>query len=209
MYYSQLGQDEFIDNFFEKKEKGVFVDIGANDGVKLSNTFFLEKERKWNGICVEPLPVEFKKLQENRSSININVAVSDFNGETDFTYIEGYANMLSGIPNNYEKQYENYISESVKNHGDKVHNIRVPVRTLQSILDEYNILDIDFCSVDTEGSEYNILKSIDFDKTNIKIIVVENNSGETKVKEFLESKGYVLFKKISQDDFFINKKLIK
>lgn len=209
MYYSQLGQDKFIDNFFKKKENGVFIDVGANDGVKLSNTYFLEKERNWTGICIEPLPVEFKELQSNRKSINLNVAVSDFNGETDFTYIEGYANMLSGIPNNYHEQYQNYISESVKTHGDKVHNIKVQVRTLQNILDEYNVLDIDFCSIDTEGSEYNILKSIDFIRTRIKIIIVENNTGESNVKEFLESVGFELFKKVSQDDFYINKNIIK
>jgi hypothetical protein len=64
-YYSQIRQDRYIDFFFSKKRNGVFVDIGANDGVTLSNTYFLEKERHWTGICIEPIPSSFEKLKAN------------------------------------------------------------------------------------------------------------------------------------------------
>ena len=57
MYISQLGQDKFIDEFFGKKEKLTFLDVGAHDGVTISNTFFLEKNRNWNGICIEAQPI--------------------------------------------------------------------------------------------------------------------------------------------------------
>jgi FkbM family methyltransferase len=207
-YYSQLGQDKFIDDFFNKKENGIFVDVGANDGITLSNTFFLEKERNWEGICIEPLPLEFKKLSENRKSINLNLGVSNFEGESDFTYVEGCANMLSGISDTFNEKHINYINDSVKKHGDKIHNIKIYVKKLQTILDEYNIKDIDFCSIDTEGSEFNVISSIDFNKTKIKIFIIENNYNDVNVKELLESKGYTLYKKISQDNFFIKNELI-
>ena len=71
-YISQIGQDRFIDEFFNKKENGFFVDVGANEGVRISNTYFLEKVRNWKGICIEPLPVEFKELQKNSNVINGN-----------------------------------------------------------------------------------------------------------------------------------------
>lgn len=208
-YISQIGQDRFIDEFFDKKENGFFIDIGANEGVQISNTYFLEKNRNWKGICIEPLPVEFKKLSENRTSINLNVCVSDFNGETDFTYVEGYANMLSGISDMYHKTHKERVLGEVNHYGGTIHNIKVPVRTLQSILDEYNVTEVDFCSIDTEGSEFSIVKSIDFDKTLIKVFIIENNYKETDIEEFLKTKGYDLYKKLEWDDVFIKKEFIK
>jgi FkbM family methyltransferase len=208
-YVSQLGQDRFIDEFFEQKENGFFVDIGANEGVRISNTFFLEKIRKWKGICIEPLPVEYKELQKNRTSINFNICVSDFEGITDFTYVEGYANMLSGISDAYHKTHMERILGEVNHYGGKIHNIKVPCRRLQSIFDELKITEVDFCSIDTEGSEFKIIKSIDFDRTLVKVFIIENNYKETQIEDFLISKGYVLYKKIEWDDVFIKKEYIK
>ena len=211
MYCSQLGQDRFIDEFFKQKRNGVFVDIGASEGVIISNTFFLEKERGWTGICIEPLPIQFNKLIENRNSINLNVCVSNFEGETDFAYVECEnvsTNMLSGISDEYNKKHIERILGEVKHYGGKIHNIKVPVKPLQSILDEYKMLEIDFCSIDTEGSEFSIIKSLDFDKTNIKVLIIENNYQETVIQEFLEQKEYILYKKLAFDDIFIRKELI-
>jgi len=114
MYISQLGQDKFIDEFFEKKENLTFLDVGAHDGATISNTFFLEKTRNWNGICIEAQPTIFEKLRVNRNCICVNVAVSNFEGETDFTYVEGYANMLSGISDEYNKTHIDRIKIFIK-----------------------------------------------------------------------------------------------
>ena len=208
-YSSQIGQDRFIDEFFDKKENAFFVDIGASDGITCSNTYFLEKYRKWKGICIEPLPEEFKKLQNNRISINLNVSVSDFEGETDFTHIEGYANMLSGITKEYNETHLERIKGEVNHYGGKINNIKVPVKSLQSIFDEYNVKDVDFCSIDTEGSEFNIVKSINFEKTLIKVFIIENNYKETEIEEFLKNKNYTLHTKLEWDDVFINEKFLK
>jgi len=175
--------------------------------VTISNTFFLEKTRNWKGVCIEAQPTEFEKLKKNRSSICVNVAVSNFDGETKFTCVEGYANMLSGISNEYNDTHIGRIEGEVNHYGGKISEITVPVRTLQSILDEHNLTDIDFCSIDTEGSEYNIVQSIDFEKTNIKVFIIENNYKETNIQEYLETKGYFLYKKIEWDDVFVKKEL--
>lgn len=205
MYKSQIGQDEFIDNFFQKKEGLIFLDIGAHDGVSLSNTYFLEKNRNWSGICVEPQPSEFEKLKNNRNCVCLNVAISDYEGETNFTHIEGYANMLSGIDENYDERHRDRIQSEVEVYGGKINNIKVTVKKLQTILDEENLLDIDFCSIDTEGSEFKILKSIDFSRTNIKVFIIEKNYNDFSVRNFLESKGYELYKTIEWDDVFVKK----
>lgn len=209
MYTSQLGQDRFIDEFFDKSENLTFLEIGAHDGITNSNTYFLEKFRNWRGICIEPQIEQFEKLKQNRISTCINVAISDFEGETDFTYVDGYANMLSGLSDDYHKTHMERLKGEVNHYGGFISNRKVQVKTLQSILDEHKIFDIDFCSIDTEGSEFKIVKSIDFDRTNIKIFIIENNYKETDIKNFLESKGYVLHTNLEWDDVFINKKNLK
>ena len=98
-YKSQHKQDEFIVNYFKEKRNGVFVDIGAHDGITLSNTYILEKEYGWTGICIEPMEHEYKKLEACRSCITYNCACYDTNGTEKFTMLEydGYPDMLSGI----------------------------------------------------------------------------------------------------------------
>jgi FkbM family methyltransferase len=204
-YYSQLGQDRFIDEYYNQKENGVFLDIGAHDGKTLSNTYFLEKTRNWRGICVEAQPVLFEDLNKNRSSTNLNCAISNYNGEIEFTFVDGYANMLSGISDDYNDSHKNRITNEVERHGGSINKIIVKARTLQDVLDEYNIYDIDFCSIDTEGSEFRIVQSIDFTKTNIKVFIIENNYQDTIIKDFLEKNGYYLHSKIQWDDVFVKK----
>jgi FkbM family methyltransferase len=202
-YYSQLMQDKFVDEYLKQKENGFFIEIGAHDGVSCSNTLFFEEFRNWDGICIEPGTEEFKKLNENRKSKNINACVSDYDGESEFTYIEGYSMMLSGLSETYNQSHQNRINNEVNHYGGTINKLIMPVFKLQTILDNLNIKDVDYCSIDTEGSEFNIIKSIDFDKANIKIFSIENNYGDTQIQNYLESKGYILYKKIQWDDIFI------
>jgi FkbM family methyltransferase len=202
-YHSQLGQDKFVDEYLQFKENGVFIEIGAHDGRSCSNTLFFEENRNWKGICIEPGPEEFKKLTENRKSININACVSDYDGQSEFTYIEGYSMMLSGLSENYNYSHQNRIDSEVNSNGGTVNKIQMPVYKLQTILDNHHIFEVDYCSIDTEGSEFNIIKSIDFDKTNIKVFSIENNYGDEDIKNYLETKGYILYTKIQWDDIFI------
>ena len=65
MYYSQCKQDQYInESFFKGKDSGVFVDIGAHNGISLSNSYFFEKELGWNGVCIEPMPEVYSELKK-------------------------------------------------------------------------------------------------------------------------------------------------
>ena len=84
-YYSQIGQDKYTNEiFFKGMENGFFVDIGAHDGIELSNSYFFEKTKNWKGICIEPLPDIYKLLKKNRKCICIEGAISINNGYQDF-----------------------------------------------------------------------------------------------------------------------------
>ena len=85
-FYSQNGQDHIIyNNFFvSKKDKGVFIEIGADNGIDNSNTLFFEESLGWEGICIEPRPKAFAKLTENRNCLCKCAAISNKNGVSSF-----------------------------------------------------------------------------------------------------------------------------
>src|SRR5579859_1429704 len=74
-YVSQYGQDAIVDKLLGHMTAGVFVDVGAYDGVTLSNTYFLETTRGWTGVCFEPNPATFEQLRAKRSCVCENVGV--------------------------------------------------------------------------------------------------------------------------------------
>ena len=159
-FFSQFGQDKFVnETFFKNKKGGVFIDIGAYDGVKFSNTYFFEKYLDWQGICIEPIPSIFAELEKNRNCICINCAVSNIEGISDFVIFEDFQ-MISGLTD----KFDSYHLETFKDfHENRKKNfIKVNCYLLNDFLDKYGIQKIDYLSIDTEGCELEILRSIDF-----------------------------------------------
>ncbi len=195
-YCSQYGQDKLInERFIHNKKNGFFVDIGAHDGVTYSNTCFFERELNWKGICFEPLSQPFKKLFcERPGSICINACVSPHKGELEFFEVQGYSEMLSGIVGTYHPRHLERLKREVKQYGGSYCITKVPSLRFNDVMNEHDITHIDVLSIDTEGSELEILKSIDFEKISIDIILVENNYGTPGMRRLLESKGYRFIK---------------
>jgi FkbM family methyltransferase len=203
-FYSQYGQDKWLERkFFRKQRNGFFLEIGADDGIDKSNTLYFEK-KGWRGICVEPSPKRFQLLRENRNCICENFAISNKPGEVKFLDIQGWGKGLSGIVENYNEQHKKRIQAELQNPQNKGREtIKVKAEKMSALLDKHNIKNVDFCSIDVEGSELDVLKSIDFSRTRIKIIMVENNYNDNDIKEFLTYKGYKLFKRIEIDDIYV------
>ena len=208
MSYGQLKQDLLCLEYFNKKRDGYFVDIGAGNGRDLSNTYLLEKEYGWKGICVEPLDAPFKLCEECRpNSICRNIAIYDKEGEVEFSYIEGSSGedyMYSGITND------------IKHHITKVNNqskkVLMNTITLNKLLDEAKAPEIiDFLSIDTEGSESKILEALDHDKYKFRYITVEHNylmSQRNEIARVLTNNGYQYHMENQWDDIYILKNLI-
>lgn len=207
-YKSQCGQDQYFnDNFFKNKRGGVFIDIGAHDGETFSNTWFFEKVLDWKGICFEPMPDIFDQLVKNRNCTCLKGAVSDKEGYVSFRRIHGpngACEMLSGIESKFDPEH----IERLKQHcvGANFSHEFIPVYCylLNNILEQYQYHYVDFLSLDTEGGELDILKSIDFARFYIYAITVENNYGSNSIREFLESKGFRYITKLEQDEVYIN-----
>lgn len=204
-YFSQCGQDRFInEKIFKNKRGGVFLDIGANDGVSFSNTNYFEKELGWTGICFEPLKSAFEKLQSSRSSININACAADEDKVDYFLSVEGYGEMLSGLKSKYDERHLQRINDTIKHYGGSVTETQVQCYNINRILQEKNFINIDFISIDTEGNELEILKAINFKDTHVKVIVLENNYNSPDFKDFLTAKGFIKLKQLSTDEVYVN-----
>ena len=197
--YSQIGQDLEVLKFYNNKQNGYFVEIGASDGIILSNTYLLETQYNWKGICSEPIPEKYELLKINRPYSHCNnKALYSKNGVTVLFDVAN-ADLLSGISSHIDK-----YSEIVNKNKTQ---IEVETITLTNLLDKYNApLFIEYLSIDTEGSELEILKGCDFNKYKFGYITLEHNYMEprrTEMREFLISKGYRFLKKNQFDDDYI------
>lgn len=108
-YFSQYYQDKAIDFALNKKQNGVFLDIGAHDGVSLSNTFFFERNRNWTGLCIEPIPEVFALLQSNRHCSVKNCCILDEEKEVTFRSVAPPLDMLSGILEFFDQKHMDRI----------------------------------------------------------------------------------------------------
>lgn len=197
--YAQYGQDLFLTEvLFPRLEGGYFVDIGANDGVSLSNTWLLEKRRNWKGVCIEPQPDIFAALRRNRHCECVNCCVSSEEGEVEFLQVIG-ANMLSGMMDSFDERHRQRIRTEVGPDNERI--IRVQARRFDSIVPPGTT--IDYLSIDTEGAERVILEAIPFGRYRIRVLSVENNYGEPFIHNFLKGKGFRLVAVIGDDEFYV------
>lgn len=212
MYYSQYNQDQWLnENIFKNKRDGLFLDIGAHDGVTLSNTYFFETELGWSGGCFEPIPLVFDKLSKNRKCICKNYAVWKEDCIKKFTIIDGYSEMLSGITDSCPAPHKARINHEAAQYSQKIVEIDVECKDVNKILEAFSRgvstdgvpTIIDFISLDVEGAELPILEAIDFDKYKIHVIDCENNYEDPAIRDLLRLKGYNFITRLGVDDIFI------
>jgi len=203
-FFSQSGQDKIIKNsFFRSKKKGFFVEIGAFDGIEGSNCLHFEKSMNWDGIAIEPSKTQFKKLSKNRSCKVLNEAISSTEKEVEFIEVVDGLTQMSGIND------ENYLSKSIieNNESTKFNKNKIKTSTFgKNIL----IKEIDYLSIDIEGTELDVLKSINFQEHIIKVISVENNIPEKiNFNSFLKENNFSFFDRVGQDEIFYNNNFFK
>ncbi len=205
-YFSQAGQDKLIyEKFFKNLDKdGFFIDIGAYDGVTGSNTYFFEKHLDWKGILVEPAKGQFDKLKSNRNNKCINTAAAEKNETLEFIEVtEGYTQMSGLNQKDYNDTYD--LLRSDLNSVTKKYNIQTSI--FKDIVQEKK--EIDYLSIDIEGGEFNLIKSIDFNFYKVKVISVENNKpNEISYKDYLFSHGFKFFDYCGNDEIYFNPNLI-
>lgn len=188
--YAQLGQDAWILKKYQTP--GFFVDVGAYDGEEGSNTLALE-ERGWNGICIECDPKNHEACVKRRKCTVDNACVFDQPGQS-VEFLCHYT--LSGITGHFDDGH-------ARNEG---YTVSLTTQTLTEILQRYHApRHIEYISIDTEGTELNVLMGLDFNIYQVDCFTVEHNYVYKKrqaVYDFLKAKGYILQRLDTFDDWF-------
>ena len=202
-YFSQAGQDRFLnERIFRGGEGGTFVEIGAADGVQISNTYFFEKKLNWSGICVEPRPEAFTRLSEARKCVCLQACITDFSGWGRFLEVDR-APLLSGLVSKYDPRHLERVKNEVATAGSDPHELQVRCCTFDELMNANSMSTIDYLSIDTEGGELDLLRSIDFARFSIRAVSVENHFAEPAFEPLMKRNGYVLAAVVGEDDIYV------
>lgn len=201
--YSQSGEDIIISDLFVRLRINTptYLDIGANEAVSHSNTYRLYTRRS-KGVCVEPNPILYKKLLTKRkrdTCLNAGIAFNE-RTEADF-YI--FPEKVNGL-NTFSKQDADFW-EQIGNNEIGRHKIEKVIKmqliNINDIMEKYFNSHPNFISIDVEGLDLQILKTINFEKFRPEVFCIETisyaeNNKEiknNKIIEFLNSMGYFIY----------------
>jgi FkbM family methyltransferase len=184
---------------------GFFIECGANDGFRQSNTYFLERFRGWTGLLIEPVPELHDRCRKlRRKSICVRYALvgPDYTGsEIEITYA-GLMSVVKGAFSDQQRAYEHVAN------GLNIQNISkyvtvAPVSTLSSLLDRLSITRrVDFLSLDVEGFEEEALRGLDLSRHRPLHILVEARNPE-KVRALL-GEHYRLVEQLTHHDYLFS-----
>lgn len=184
---SQLGQDLWVLEKTNYKRGGYFVEVGASDGVLLSNTWLLEKGFDWQGICVEANPNFYEKLKKNRACTVSNQFIGRVTGEDiEFILADVYGGDRRFAGNDSHEQKRAAYAAL----GNVMHMKAISLHDF--LLQHAAPRTIDYMSIDTEGSEYHLLSTFPFEEWDIRLLTIEHNFAPQRehIVELLSRNGY-------------------
>jgi FkbM family methyltransferase len=198
-FRAQHGEDIWIWRHFKSKKMGFFVEVGAYDGVTFSNTLAFE-EIGWKGILIEANPDASELCRKNRpASVVVNAAVG-LPGKKDtiaFNLAEG-AEMLSFV----EAGDDHF--KRIRKQGGTLKQVEIPFLSLNQVLDQFQVEEIDFVTIDVEGGELEVLKGFDIKKYKPELLMIENNNArDQSLKSYLEDQTYQLAKRIECNEIYV------
>lgn len=199
-YAGKEHEDLLVDMLLAFKEKGTYVEIGANDpsaAVSVTTRFY---KRGWHGINVEPCLGDFKKLEEARKGdINLNICIGEKSGTMPFYELEN--SVGSSLLLDQAKKARNGMKMQVR---------EIQVLSLQDLFTKHPLSEIDFMLVDVEGYELEVLRGNDWAKYRPKVMIIETiHKNYTEIVAYLEEKGYLLVYNNHLNSIFINKEVFK
>jgi FkbM family methyltransferase len=207
--YAQLQQDlvaQFI--YLQSKELDAsklppyFVEIGANDGIYLSNTYTLERNFGWRGLLSEASPTLIQQLRKNRNNCAIDERAVTRWSDLELPFMTTQNSEYSALKGSsvHREQFRNAVEVSV-----------ISVNLTDLLIEQKTPSVIDFLSIDTEGNEYEILLGLDFGKFTFNFISVESSKDSDQISQCLASNGYTqILNNISLwDQWWINTNLLE
>ena len=213
MGYSQCGEDLLIDCIVSGLgiSKPTYIDIGANHPI-LNNNTFLFYSRGSRGVCIEPDPELFKVIKRTRKNdVCLNIGIGPINNENANFYImssKPLSTFVESEANKYVKD-QNYGKEEIKK------TIKVPLVTINDTIAKYFSICADIISIDTEGYDFEIIKSLDLQKYRPKIICIETlrygDNGKVEKQnetiQYLAAQDYFLYADTYVNSILVDKNI--
>ncbi len=202
-YYAQNGQDQWIERFFAQHPPRTrrFVEVGAFDGVHYSNVRRLVEQHGWTGISIEPVAKNFARLQRSYQGAPVcclHLAISDRDGELDmhvstYPHLPEWGSDVASLNGDDKDRWNRYGAQWTVE--------KVAVQRLSSLLTEQGVDDFDLLSVDAEGHDVEVLRSLDFARFRPQLIVVEYGRERSVILDFLAQASYAVAHDNGQDVF--------
>ena len=199
----QTGVPKIIDKLLRGKQNGFYIESGALDGEYLSNSLFFELKRNFTGLLIEPDVFSYKKLlNKNRKAYSINACYSLTGYPTlvDFKTVSGYPELgsiqkLDGTRNSNEASAKQLQIGSMKESRNAL------CLSFYSILLALGNPVVDYLSLDIEGAELPVLKTIPWHRVHIKVLSIECGLIDSclSIRKFMQSVGYFLVVQHRQD----------
>jgi FkbM family methyltransferase len=180
---SQLFQDIFVDFVFEKQTNKKFLEFGATNGFELSNSWMLEMKRGWKGVLAEPDPQWYEALVRNRPNAKVvSDCIYSKSGEK-MRFVSSAVGVLSSLKTHAQDDANGPLAGNARERLKNYQEIDVMTISLNEVFENYfNGQSIDYMSVDTEGSEFEILSNFDFKKFHPSVVTVEHNYTDAQVR---------------------------
>jgi FkbM family methyltransferase len=200
MGYSQWVEDDITLALFGDHPDGVYIDVGAFDGITLSNTYCLD-QLGWHGICIEADPQTYETLVANRPRAHcIHAAAVGDPKQHTVAYHRDDKVLHSGVKPNLTGMADFYRQQGWEWTGWQT--LEVPAITLAKALTQHPLEHVDMLSVDTEGTELDILQAFPFKKHTPRLIIVEMND-ERGVDTYLQSQGYFIARWVHVNGIYV------
>jgi FkbM family methyltransferase len=156
---------------------GIFVEVGANDGISQSNTLYFEKYKGWRGLLIEAIPALAKKCLQNRPRCiveNCALVASDYPEKTiEMRYCNLMSIVKGGLNSADDEQKHILNAKKTLTEDEETYVVGVPAKTLSEVLNEHRVVHVDLLCLDVEGYEAQVLKGIQFDSHRIELMLVE------------------------------------
>ena len=198
-YYSQHGEDYLLWHFFDYRRDGYFVDIGAHDGISLSNTKSFE-DNGWTGICVEPIPIVADACRKIRGHVVQAACVAGM--EKSVSLRVDRPGLWAGIQTD-----EQAVARAYHERGSgepDFQTIEVPaIRASELVSDQHRA--IDFISLDVEGTEIEVLKGLDLRRIRPRLLLVEalTDEARTSLDDYVNQFGYLRARSVSCNHLYV------
>jgi len=213
MFYSQANEDQyFFDTYVKDRDLPfhTYLEMGALDGVKYSNTKFFDEHLEWDGILIEPHPVDFKALTDNRPRAKCyNKVVSDSQTPVLYKYFDNpNLSAVSGVSDTLTEKNINKFFESEDEwtkgvRETSLNEVELQPVSLDWVLADANCKQLLLCSIDVEGHELNVLKSYSFN-LDIAFFLIEKNPNDNQIASLLDNNGYQILGDVAHNTLYVH-----